>query len=288
MPLRAGGGRRRSLLLRQLAAALTALLGAAALSAGDPRGAPLPGLLSDGPGGLDGAIILAAPSQGAAEAVPAERLAPQVPQPVGLGVNGGVQLRAARIVINGQEIEGDGVQVRENGQVLIVEQVNGQQVIRFEQLGMLPNGGPAITPDVWRTWIFRAHSEESARQQAQQALEARLQQLSKACALTPEQTEKLELAGQGDIERFLTDCETAVGDLFAADQSHWQPAQLQRLRRLAVELRNRYQQGLHGADSMFVKTARRVLDERQQKMMERQYQAEQERRLPARNAPWDF
>jgi hypothetical protein len=117
----------------------------------------------------------------------------------------------------------------------------------------------------WRTWIFRTHDLEAARADLERALQQRLANLQAHTGLTEEQLRKLELAGRGDVSRFLDDCEEALADLERGDPS---PQVLQDARDRCLALRSRMLGGLHGEGSLFFKSLQMLLTDEQRLLWE--------------------
>jgi hypothetical protein len=118
-----------------------------------------------------------------------------------------------------------------------------------------------VTREQYLQWAFGSTRTSSGHPvTAETRLRAELDFIGRACELTDAQWMKLEVAGRGDIHRFVSRVECLVdtlptGAMAAADVS----AVRLRLRPLTL----RYQCGLHGQSSLLRKTLRTTLDARQ-------------------------
>lgn len=123
--------------------------------------------------------------------------------------------------------------------------------------------------------VFRSADAETGRKQLEMTLEREIRGLDELCQLTEPQEQKLRLAGQGDIKRFLDRISTA--------QRRWEPSgkgpiELDQDLALAVaELRTEVSRGLFGQPSLFQKVRERILTRDQVARIERKAQ---ERRDP--------
>lgn len=151
--------------------------------------------------------------------------------------------------------------------------INGARVVR--QVTTLTELGD-INVQTWRTWIFRTQDPDVACEQLHAALRKRIEFVSNCVPLTDEQRQKLELAGQGDISRFLADCEGAFRQIPPADRS---PRALRSIQDVCQALRRRLTAGLHEEGSLFCKSIQTVLDSEQQAELAR---LDKQRREPAR------
>ena len=94
-------------------------------------------------------------------------------------------------------------------------------------------------------------SYSQARDYVEQALQVQVDFVDDAVSLTPQQRSKLELAGQGDIQRFFNDYEEVKRGMTFGNiprdewQAVWQKAQ---------PLSTRFAAGLHGRRSLLKKT----------------------------------
>jgi len=124
-----------------------------------------------------------------------------------------------------------------------------------------------FTPEQVDQWVFNRWGGSAAtRDRLEADLALRIDDLDRACAVTPVQMKKLKLAGMGDIKRYY-DRVDQLKQKYAGESASarananniWQEMQP-----LQIEL----SAGLFGADSIFVKTIKSTLDAGQA----RQYQ----------------
>jgi hypothetical protein len=175
-----------------------------------------------------------------------------------------IRLEAANLVIFPQAVP-PAVRLAPN-RAQLVPAVEGQAFQRRVIVLRNVRGGIFVSPgprgrDAWISSILRTTQPETARANAQQRLDDWLAVLTRAFQLTAEQQAKLRLAGEGDISRFLEDCEAVVGEALAveaqmsADEGdlstvpYWERCN---------DLRDRYAGGLHGEGSLFRKQWERV------------------------------
>lgn len=182
--------------------------------------------------------------------------APQGERPVFQLVQPQVVVPALHILVEEQPAAGAPRQwVIESQERVVV--VNGDAQVQRIHVRIELDRAQAQT---WRTWIFRTHDLEAARADLERALQQRLAHLQAHAGLTEEQLRKLELAGRGDVSRFLDDCEEALGDLERGDPS---PQALQDARDRCLALRSRMLGGLHGEGSLFLKSLQAQLTDEQ-------------------------
>jgi hypothetical protein len=112
--------------------------------------------------------------------------------------------------------------------------------------------------DAWVSSILRTTDYATARSQAHLSLQRLIDDLAEAGKMAPEQRSRLWLAGEGDISRFLAECELFVSDALAAEALSTDElrAQFPELVQRALDLRLRYVSGLHGDGSLFQKLHR--------------------------------
>ena len=130
------------------------------------------------------------------------------------------------------------------------------------QVMMLQGGEIRLDENVVVQWIFEnQQSLEQARKQLDEAIQTRIDLVSVACELTPEQQQKLHMAGVGDIHRFFNEFEALrrtipVGNVSQQEyQEVWQRVQ---------PVRQRFRNGLHSRESLFARSIQYVLDAKQQ------------------------
>ena len=139
-----------------------------------------------------------------------------------------------------------------------------------------------LKQDAWQRWVSLDDMDvEESR--ALQRLTDLLDLFEKREPLTPDQREKLELAGRGDIKRFFADCE-ALGRAY--ELAPKTPDGLSPLLEQAELLRKRLAAGLHRDDSLLAKMLQNVLTPEQRRTwaaLERQLSARSPRRadIPA-------
>ncbi|MCA9053266.1 MAG: hypothetical protein KDA75_05480 [Planctomycetaceae bacterium] len=111
------------------------------------------------------------------------------------------------------------------------------------------------------SWVFNnQQSIPDARSHLETRLAGHLEFVAVIGDLQPEQRRRLELAGQGDIARYIADAETLLSKLPRGnlDQDQWQD-----LWRRLSPIRERYARGLNGRGSLFDKALRTTLDPHQ-------------------------
>lgn len=127
-------------------------------------------------------------------------------------------------------------------------------VLRNVRGGVFVTTGPRGR-DAWISSILRTTQPETARENAEKRLDDWLDVLARAFKLSDEQRAKLWLAGQGDISRFLLDCEAVVGEALALEAKMTSDDDVSTvpLWERCAELRDQYAGGLHGEGSLFRK-----------------------------------
>jgi hypothetical protein len=118
-----------------------------------------------------------------------------------------------------------------------------------------------IPENQFDSWVFQTFPDaHSARKKLDEKLDLLAEDIERACQLSESQRQKLRLAGRGDILRFFDQVEVVRQKflLVRKDQNKfnqiWQDIS---------PLQVRFQAGLHDSDSLFVKTLRNMLDDRQ-------------------------
>jgi hypothetical protein len=118
-----------------------------------------------------------------------------------------------------------------------------------------------IPENQFDSWVFQNFPDaQSARKKLDEKLDLLAEDIERACQLSESQSQKLRLAGRGDILRFFDQVEVVRQKflLVRKDQNKfnqiWQDIS---------PLQVRFQAGLHDSDSLFVKTLRNMLDDRQ-------------------------
>jgi len=120
-----------------------------------------------------------------------------------------------------------------------------------------------IDPDQIVMWIFNNNNRRSVdqiRQELEEIVQTRVDLIAHACDLTPEQQQKLTLAGEGDIHRFFNEFQALrrtlpTGSVTQQEyQEMWQKIQ---------PFRQRYNAGLFNDDSLMAKSVRYILQENQ-------------------------
>jgi hypothetical protein len=107
----------------------------------------------------------------------------------------------------------------------------------------------AISDQQFDTWVFREdHSAEAARRRQESVLALKMEEIDRACRLTEQQKQKLQLTGQGDIKRFFDKYESLKEKAYATlDGNQNLNAVFQETTPLASTL----QVGLFGSGSLF-------------------------------------
>lgn len=145
-------------------------------------------------------------------------------------------------------------------------------------MGVMQPGPMQIPAQQIDMWIFRQdRSPDLARQRQVSLLNLKMDELNRTCRLTPEQSKKLNLTGQGDIKRFFDRCE-ALKEKVQFDQADNQDmnAVLQETNPLAMTL----QAGLFQPGSLFQRAIPNTLSAAQLTA----YEAVVQERLRARHS----
>ena len=128
--------------------------------------------------------------------------------------------------------------------------------------GAKPEPAPIIpAEDSFDDWAFGGKAgEQRFRSQIDKLLEKKIHEVEQIFQLTEVQRRKLKLAGRGDIQRLLEMVEDARREFQLARLNIKRLAELQKNLRL-VELR--VNDGLFDMGSLFAKTLRKMVDEKQ-------------------------
>jgi hypothetical protein len=107
----------------------------------------------------------------------------------------------------------------------------------------------AISDQQFDSWVFREdHSAEAARRRQESVLALKVEEIDRACRLTEQQKQKLQLTGQGDIKRFFDKYELLKEKAYATlDENQNLNTVFQETTPLASIL----QVGLFGSGSLF-------------------------------------
>lgn len=149
------------------------------------------------------------------------------------------------------------------GKMIVVKQKGGDVplVLLFEVPDANQAGQPApqvrVSPETFDRWFFGASRTAAAcRTDLNAVLQSKIGRANQASLLTPEQKQKLALAGEGDIRRLFERLDEAREefDKVAQDQE-----KVVALLRKGSDLRDALQSGPFGEGSLFVKLLKRVL-----------------------------
>lgn len=117
-----------------------------------------------------------------------------------------------------------------------------------------------VEPENFDRWVFAEEPSERARlRHLEDVLRARIEAVARKQELTESQRAKLRIAGKGDIKRFFDRVEERR-TAFEKERQTFRTG-LAALRRLE-ELERIYREGPFGEGSLFVKTLRKIGDER--------------------------
>lgn len=135
----------------------------------------------------------------------------------------------------------------------------------------------AMTDAQFESWLTQG--SDTVRNRTRSQLRSALAAVDLACHLSTEQREKLELAGQGDIQRFRDQVDAlrleVVGKSYGQDEIGEVYQRVQPLNR-------RLQNGLFGSSSLFAKVLPRTLDAPQRALWETLQREQNARRYKAR------
>ena len=200
-----------------------------------PRPSPLEGLDAPGMGDFEPFLPVRPAVPAVVPARPQKALRQEV------GPDGKVRVKV--IEVRGQ----DGARVR--------------RVIRVVQPQQVAIEGR----DAWLTTILRTRDVERFRKEQEQRLNALIERIDQNADLPLETLQKLQLAGQGDLSRFLGECEAVVS---AATEKEAGEEERAVLLQRALLLRTTYQAGLHRRESLFTKMLKSLLDAEQMQQVE--------------------
>jgi hypothetical protein len=126
-------------------------------------------------------------------------------------------------------------------------------------------------------WIFGAQNAQQGTQRVKSELSLNVEAVHRTCGLTEAQMAKLELAGQGDVKRFLSEVQTLRERFMKVRRNRnafgkiWEDIR---------PLQAKFNAGLFGESSFFNKVLRRTLnDEQSSKYEEAMWQRKQARYL---------
>ncbi|WP_435018097.1 hypothetical protein TA3x_000042 [Tundrisphaera sp. TA3] len=119
----------------------------------------------------------------------------------------------------------------------------------------------ALAPDCYDRWIFGSKVDPASRREwLNHRLDVRIGWAARARQLTPAESEKIRLAGSGDIKRFLDLAESMRGEFDAVRLN--EDAGRQYLNNRLSPIRVLFQEGPFGEDSLYAKALRKVEDDR--------------------------
>src|SRR5262249_4948471 len=125
--------------------------------------------------------------------------------------------------------------------------------------GRLKWADGVIDAEDFDRWIYDRERPVDPRRYLSWRLDLRIQSASRECELTATQKEKLRLAGQGDVKRFLEQVEQRRAEF--EEKRHVYREGLAMLRGLAP-LTKVYRKGPFGEGSLFAKTLEKIKRER--------------------------
>lgn len=107
----------------------------------------------------------------------------------------------------------------------------------------------------YRYWIFGTENLELAAIKGELRVQERIRQVEQIVSLDPDQRAQLELAGRGDVYRFITDCEEYLRgvDWKRVEYEDDEDA-CEELLAQSTRLQGAFCRGLHGSGSLFHKT----------------------------------
>ncbi|MFV0444372.1 MAG: hypothetical protein ACK5Q5_12450 [Planctomycetaceae bacterium] len=106
-------------------------------------------------------------------------------------------------------------------------------------------------------WVFNSHgSVDAARKHLHEELEGQIALIEVIGTLTSEQRQRLTLAGEGDIHRFFTEAQRVIDrqPVGQVDQDQWN-----KIWQRVSPIREQFNRGLTGENSLFQKTIRTAL-----------------------------
>jgi hypothetical protein len=147
-----------------------------------------------------------------------------------------------------------------------------QDVAEVEEEELAIDAGFEIAVSNFDQWIYGSQNAQQGLQRVESQLLLQVEAIDHVCGLTEAQITKLQLAGQGDLKRFLDDVSVARKKFMKVRRNRnafnniWQEIQ---------PLQARINAGLYGESSFFRKVLRRSLTEEQSSRYE---ESEWERR----------
>jgi hypothetical protein len=135
-----------------------------------------------------------------------------------------------------------------------------------------------LPPEIFDQWVFGGNNERTSRDKLESALTVRINDIHRVSELTPEQTQKLELAGQTDLKRIFDQIE-AGRRRFEAKRITTPNAGV--LHREVQPLRVLLSGDPFGERSLFDKVVRNMLTLEQLPDYQRQIEQRREHRLRA-------
>ncbi len=127
-------------------------------------------------------------------------------------------------------------------------------------------------------WALNGQNEQQVAKQLRSEYQMRIRIIDRICELEQEKQNKLKLAAEADITRFLRDVARTRREVDALEidnnnvQEAWQ---------VVSPLATRVQTGMFGDGSLFQKVFRSLLDDSQQQLYEAQLQRDRQRRWGA-------
>jgi hypothetical protein len=106
-----------------------------------------------------------------------------------------------------------------------------------------------ISDQQFDNWVFREdHSAEAERRRQESVLALKVEEIDRACSLAPDQKQKLQLTGQGDIKRFFDKYESLKEKSYAILEAN---QNLNAVYQETTPLASTLQLGLFGNGSLF-------------------------------------
>jgi hypothetical protein len=129
-----------------------------------------------------------------------------------------------------------------------------------------------LTEEQFNQWL--TNNNESAAQQIDSLVTMQIAALDRVCELTPEQREKLRLAGRGDAARFESQIAALRAELV---NKSYKNDEINEVFQKIQPFQQKFQNGLLGEDSIFKKIVSQTLNEAQRS----EYDEEQRKRRAA-------
>jgi hypothetical protein len=129
-----------------------------------------------------------------------------------------------------------------------------------------------LTEEQFNQWL--TNNNESAAQQIDSLVRMQIAALDRVCELTPEQREKLRLAGRGDAARFESQIAALRAELV---NKSYKNDEINEVFQKIQPFQQKFQNGVLGDDSIFKKIVSRTLNEAQRS----EYEEEQRKRRAA-------